>query len=183
MHVAPPGIPAVRLRYIAARSYALLGDPSSGKGVLEQARHDQDDTERYCDSLADEIGGEFAFGRARAEACAAAAWLDLGRGQEAQRSAELALNELSALPACRQSLSQVTGARIDLATACLIQQERDQAEEVLGNVFAVPSPLRNVSLRGRLERTRKVLDSPSWAEDGPARQISDSIGELLTTRP
>jgi hypothetical protein len=183
MHIAPPGIPAVRLRYIAARSYALLGDPASVKGALEQARRDQDDAERHCDPLADEIGGEFAFGRARAEACAAAAWLDLGRGQEATQAAELALSELSALPACRQSLSQVTGARIDLATACLIQRERDQAEEILGNVFAVSSPLRNVSLLGRLERTRKVLDSPSWAEDGTARQISDSIGELLVTRP
>jgi hypothetical protein len=87
------------------------------------------------------------------------------------------------LPACRQSFSQVTGARIDLATACLIQRERDQAEEILGNVFAVPSPLKNVSLLGRLERTRKVLSSPSWAEDGTARQLTDSIGELLAGRP
>ena len=183
MHVAPPGIPAVRLRYIAARSYALLGDPSSVKGVLEQARRDQEDAERYCDPLADEVGGEFAFGRARAEACAAAAWLDLGRGQEAKQSAELALSELSALPACRQSLSQVTGARIDLATACLIQYERDQAEEILGDVFAVPSPLRNVSLLGRLERTGKILASAKWAEDETARQLSDSISELLAQRP
>ena len=161
----------------------MLGDPASVKGALEQAHRDQDDAERYCDPLADEIGGELAFGRARAEACAAAAWLDLGRGQEAKQSAELALNELSALPACRQSLSQVNGARIDLATACLVQGERDQAEDILGTVFAVPSPLRNVSLLGRLERTRKVLVSPSWAEDGTARKLSDSISELLVARP
>ena len=93
MHVAPPGIPGVRLRYIAARSYALLGDPSSVAGVLEQARRDQD-APNGTRSPCDEIGGEFAFGRARAEACAAAAWLDLGRGQEAKQSAELALSDL-----------------------------------------------------------------------------------------
>lgn len=179
LKVAPPGIPSARLRYIAARSHALLGDPSSVKGVLEQARRDQDDAERYCDPLGDEIGGEFAFGHARAQACAAAAWLDLGRGQEAKESAELALTELAALPPCRQSLSQATGARIDLATACLIQRERDQAEEILGNVFAIPAPLRNVSLMGRLERTRKILASPGWSEDGTARQLGDAISELL----
>src|SRR5262249_54912748 len=145
--------------------------------------HDQDEAERRCDPLADEIGGEFAFSRARAEACAAAAWLDLGDGQEAKRSAELALNELSALPACRQSLSQLTGARIILATACLIQRERDQAEQVLGDVFAAQSPLRNVSLLGRLERTTKVLALPDWADDGTAQQLSDTIGELLPARP
>jgi hypothetical protein len=37
-----------------------------------------------------ETGGEFAFSRARADACAAAAWLDLGRGQEAKQAAQRA---------------------------------------------------------------------------------------------
>jgi transcriptional regulator with XRE-family HTH domain len=182
IQLAPPGTPAARLRYIAARSHALLGDSSSVKGVLDQARRDQDDAERYRDPLGDEIGGEFAFGHARAEACAAAAWLDLGRGKEAKESAELALTELAALPPCRQSLSQIAGARIDLATACLIQRERDQAEEILGKVFTVPAPVRNVSLLGRLERTRKVLGSPNWSEDGTARQLSDAISGLLAAR-
>jgi transcriptional regulator with XRE-family HTH domain len=179
VQVAPPGTPAARLRYIAARSHALLGDSSSVMGILEQARRDQEDAERHCDPLGDEIGGEFAFGHARAEACAAAAWLDLGRGQEAKESAELALIELAALPPCRQSLSQTNGACIDLATACLIQRERDQAEEVLGKVFAALAPPRNVSLVGRLERTRRVLASSTWSKDGSARQLDEAIGELL----
>ena len=69
---------------------------------------------------------------ARAEACAAAAWLDLGHGQEAKDAAQRALNDLTALPAGRQPVSQVTGARIDLATACLMQRELDEAEDALG---------------------------------------------------
>ena len=40
------------------------------------------------------------------------------------------------------------GARIDLATACLMQHELDEAEETLGYVFTIPSSLRNVSLSG-----------------------------------
>jgi hypothetical protein len=83
MRIAPPGAPRVRLRYIAARSYALLGDIASVAEVLAEARNDQEEADHYPDSMSTEVGGEFAFGRARAEACAAAAWLDLGQGREA----------------------------------------------------------------------------------------------------
>jgi hypothetical protein len=179
LQIAPHGTPRARLRYIAARSYALLGDISSVTRVVDQARRDQDDAERHSDSLCEETGGEFAFGRARAEACAAAAWLDLGCGQEAKEAAQRALNDLTALPASRQPVSQVTGARIDMATACIIQHELDEAEEALGCVFAVPSSLRNVSLSGRLMRTRKNLASPYWSGDPIAQHLSDALGEWL----
>lgn len=160
LQVAPVGTPKARLRYIAARSYALLGDASAVARVVDEARRDQDGAEQHPDTLCNETGGEFAFGRGRAEACAAAAWLDLGRGREAKAAARNALNDLTALPAGRQSLSQVTGARIDLATACLITRELDEAEATLGHVFAIRSSLRNVSLSGRLDRARKHLASP-----------------------
>ena len=65
LQVAPRGTPRARLRYIAARSYALLGDTSSVARVVDQARRDQDDAEQHSDSLCEETGGEFAFGRAR----------------------------------------------------------------------------------------------------------------------
>ena len=41
LDIAPPGAPRVRLRFIAARSFALLGDVPSVAGVIEQARRDQ----------------------------------------------------------------------------------------------------------------------------------------------
>jgi tetratricopeptide (TPR) repeat protein len=181
--VAPPGAPRVRLRYIAARSYALLGDASSLGRVVDQARRDQDDAARHRDPISDEIAGEFAFSPARAEACAASAWLDLGRGREAKVSAQRALDDLATLPVGRQPLSQVTGARIDLATACLLERERDQAEEALSRIIAAaPSRLRNVSLAGRLARTRKALAAPHWSGDPVAQHLSDAIGEWLTGR-
>jgi hypothetical protein len=179
MQVAPRGTPRARLRYIAARSYALLGDPSSVARVVDEARRDQDDAEQYSDSLCEETGGEFAFSRARAEACAAAAWLDLGRGRDAKEAAHRALTELTALPPGRQPVSQVTGARIDLATACLMQHELDEAMEVLGCVFTIPSSLRNVSLSGRLARTRGNLASPYWSGDPAAQRLSEALGEWL----
>jgi hypothetical protein len=181
--VAPAGTPRARLRYIAARSHALLGDAASVSDVLDQARHDQDDAGQHADVLCEEIGGEFAFGRARADACAAAAWLDLGCGQEAKQAAHRALSDLATLPTSRQPVSQVTGARIDLATACLVGGDRDEAEEALGHVFAVPSPLRNVSLAGRLARTRETLASPAWSRDRVASDLNEALGEWLAGQP
>jgi hypothetical protein len=183
LQVTPRGTPRARLRYIAARSYALLGDSSSVARVVDQARRDQDDAEQHSDSLCEGTGGEFAFGRARAEACAAAAWLDLGRGQEAKEAAQRALSDLAVLPPGRQPVSQVTGARIDLATACLMQRELDEAEEALGCVFAIPSSLRNVSLSGRLARTRRSLVSPYWSGDPAARYLDNALGEWLARQP
>ncbi len=183
IQVAPPGTSKVRLRHIAARSYALLGDSGSAGQVVDEARRDQDDAGRHSDLLCEETGGEFAFGPARAEACAAAAWLDLGHGREAKDAAQRALNDLTSLPASRQPVSQVTGVRIDLASACLMQRERDGAEEALRQVFAIPSPLRNSSLSGRLARAREALAAPYWAGDPAARQFDDALGEWLAKRP
>jgi hypothetical protein len=160
----------------------LLGDHASVSHVVDLARRDQDEAGQHSDLLCEETGGEFAFGRARADACAAAAWLDLGRGQEAKQAAQRALSDLTALPPSRQPVSQVTGARIDLAAACLLGRERDEAEEALSHVFAVPGGLRNVSLSGRLARARETLASAYWSGDRAAQQLNDALGEWLASR-
>jgi transcriptional regulator with XRE-family HTH domain len=180
LQIAPSGTPRVRLRYIASRSYALLGDEPSVRGVLAQARRDQDDAENHGDSLSDETGGEFAFSRARAAGCAAAAWLDLSCGDDAQEAAQQALSELTALPPGRQSLSQVNGIRIDLATARLLKHDLDGAAAVIGQVLSLPPSLRNMSLSGRLDRTRSVLTSPCWVGDAQALHLNEAIGAWLT---
>jgi hypothetical protein len=181
MSIAPPGAPRIRLRYIAARSYALLGDHASVAEVLKAAQHDQDDADRHPDSLTIDTGGEFTFGRARADACAAAAWLDLGQGPEAFQAASSALATLNSLPPTRRPLSQINGARIDMATACMLSRDLDGGAEALEPLLAQPAELRNVSLTGRLSRTRAVLLSPAWAKNTQARQLADTIGEWLTS--
>jgi len=182
VEIAPPGTPRVRLRYIAARSFALLGDVSSVRDALDHARRDQDDAVDHRDLLSEETAGEFAFEAGRAEACAASAWLDLGCGDEAAVAARGALGDLMALPIGRQSLSQVAGARIDLASAYLLSGERDAAEDVLRLVIAAPASLGNVSLSGRLARTRATLASPRWSKDPVARQLSAAISEWPGTQ-
>jgi transcriptional regulator with XRE-family HTH domain len=183
IRTAPSGTPRVRLMYIASRSYALLGDDSSVADVIRQARREQDEADQHTDSLSEETGGEFAFGHARAAACVATAWLDLGHGPEAQESAQQALAELQALPTARQSLSQVNGARIDLASAHLLNHDRDGAENAIEHVLALPPGLRNISLAGRMVRLRSVLSSPQLAKDTQARQLADSIASWLAEYP
>jgi len=183
MQIAPVGAPQVRLQYIASRSHALLGDIASVAEVLERAQRDQDDAHLHPDSLSEEIGGEFAFGRARAQACAAAAWLDLGLGPEAFKAAQCALSELGSLPPGRRSLSQVNGARIDLATACLLNRDGDGAIEAISPVLALPASLRNVSLTGRLVRTRNTLLAQPFSNDSQVRHLADDVNDWLTQRP
>jgi hypothetical protein len=161
MRIAPPGAPRVRLRYIAARSYALLGDSASVAEVLSAARNDQEDADRYPDSLSTEVGG----------AC-------LGPGE----SARSALATLTSLPLPRRPLSQVSGAQIDMAAACLLGNDLDGSAETIRPVLAQPASLDNVSLAGRLARTQTTLLSPAWAKNPQARQLADEISEWLVLR-
>jgi transcriptional regulator with XRE-family HTH domain len=180
MRIAPRGEPRARLRYIASRSYALLGDGASVAGILASAQDDQDDADQHPDALSGETGGEFAFGRPRAEACATAAWLDLGRSREALDAAHSAMTALTSLPGPRRPVSQIHGVRIDLATAHLLSGDLSSAAETLSPLLCEPASLRNVSLVGRLTRTRATLCSSAWAGNKQARQLADDIGQWVT---
>lgn len=180
LEIAPSGTPRVRLRYIAARSYALLGDFQSVRTVLDEARYDRDDATKCRDLMSEEIGGEFAFAPARAEACAAAAWLDLGRGEEAREFAQRAIAELAKIvPGCRP-ISQTLGSKIDLATAHIMSGDLDEAYEIVTGTIAAATNLKNASLAGRLARTRSVLISANHLDSSLARQLDEGIRELIS---
>ena len=178
--IAPAGDPRLRLRYIASRSYALLDDARSVSEVLQAAEDDRDAAGSHADDLSRGIGGEFAFGDARAAACAAAAWLDLRNGEEAARHAQLALDAYNALPAARRPYSQVYGTQIDISAAHLHMHDRDGAHESLQDVLRLPSQKRNVSLSGRLAKVRTLLLAPPWQGDREAQQLAEEIAGWLT---
>ncbi|MEU5783856.1 hypothetical protein [Micromonospora lupini] len=175
MRVAPDGEPKLRLRYIAARSHALLDDPVSVAAVLDAAQRDSEAAERRPDELAVTTGGEFAFGAARAAACAAAAWLDLRNGEQAAKYAGDALRVYQALPAARRPHSQINGTNIDMAAAHLHMGDKDGATEALCAVLALPPQRRNVSLTGRLDRIERLLNGAPWSGDAEARQLGERI--------
>jgi tetratricopeptide (TPR) repeat protein len=179
VELSPPGIPKVRLRYIAARSYALLGDAAAVRQVVDDANQDHDDSTSHRDLLADEVGGEFAFGTPRAAACVAAAWLDVGQGRQAAESAQRALAELTNLPVSRQPVSQVTGARIDLATAHVMCGELDGAAEIITDSVGNGSILRNASLAGRLARTHDALTSKPVNGSSTGQHLAEVVDALI----
>ncbi|SCL12849.1 hypothetical protein [Micromonospora inyonensis] len=179
MRAAPDGEPKLRLRYIASRSHALLADAESVAEVLEAARRDRDMAASRADDLSGSVGGEFAFGEARAAACAAAAWLDLRNGEQAARYAREALQVYEALPLSRRPYSQINGTQIDVAAAHLHMRDRDGAGEALQGVLDLPAQKRNVSLTGRLEKVGRLLTTPAWRNDSEAQQLAERISVWL----
>jgi tetratricopeptide (TPR) repeat protein len=177
--IAPQGVPSVRLRYIAARSYALIGDVAAVQTIADDAERDYAASNESRDLMADEVGGEFDFGTARAAACLAAAWLDLGQGQEAAEAAQRAIEDLTALPSGRQPTSQVLGAQIDLATAHVICGELDGAAEIITNSVSTANMLRNTSLAGRLTRTNAALTSSALQGNPVARELGEAVRALI----
>ncbi|WP_254910265.1 hypothetical protein [Micromonospora sp. NBS 11-29] len=180
MRAAPDGEPKLRLRYIAARSHALLDDSDSAAAVLNAAQRDREAADGRPDDLATSTGGEFAFGDARAAACAAAAWLDLRNGDQAARYAREALSVYEALPAARRPYSQISGTNIDVAAAYLHMRDKDGAAEALRTVLELPPHKRNVSLTGRLARIERLLNEAPWSGDAEARQLGKRIEVWLS---
>ena len=177
--VAPPGEPALRLKYIAARSYALMGDHRSVQEAINLAQRDRDQAEDHPDELSRSVGGEFGFGEARAAACAAAGWLDLQSGEDAVRSAQDAIRAYEEVPAYRRPYSQINGARIDSATGSLHIRDLDAASEALVSVLELPAEKRNISLSGRLEKVSGQLATPSWDRSPGAQSLRESVVEWL----
>ena len=154
--LAPAGAPRYRLLHIAARVHAVLGDADSTRAVLQQAAADREAMDGSRDELHDTVGGEFAFGEARAAACAGAAWLRLGRGTEAleqaRRSIAFHLSGIDPGP-----VGVLHGATVDSAAALLLQGDVINAEFALRPVLQLkPDPV-NASLGGRLRTVAELL--------------------------
>ncbi|MEU8261258.1 helix-turn-helix domain-containing protein [Micromonospora sp. NPDC048999] len=182
MPSAPDGEPKLRLRHIAARSHALLGDSPSLREALQDARRDQELAAERPDELSVSLGGEFTFGPARAAACAAAAWLDVGDGEEAARCAQEALDAYHHLPPARRPYSQVNGIKIDLAAAHLCMGDRDGTIQALGDVLNLPTEKRNTSLTGRMTRVRHLLSGSPWDHDQDARHLAEEVSGWLAEK-
>lgn len=69
-----------------------------------------------------------------------------------------------------------------MATACLLNNDLDRGVEAIKPVLDEAMLPWNVSLAGRLARTRTILSSPAWADNRQARQLADQISHGLTRR-
>jgi transcriptional regulator with XRE-family HTH domain len=176
--LAPEGEAVLRVRAIMARSYALLGDTRALGEVLREI--EDVDVTSSTDRLSSHVGGEFSFDAARAAACLATACLDSGMGAESERWANRALEAMNAAPFSKRSVSQVAGARIDLATAQLLSGRASEALAILESVMKT-SLIGNASIAGRLRRVRGVLAHQEYQRDDRIRTVIDVIDGSSST--
>ncbi|WP_434741148.1 hypothetical protein [Micromonospora sp. SH-82] len=176
---APEGESKFRLHHIAARSRAILGDSVGVAEMLSHARRDRDVAAGGPDDLG-EFGGEFSFGVARAEACAAAAWLDVSEGKKAAKCTSEALRLYRNMPEVRRPYSQVAGTQIDLGAACLLTGDRDAAVSALRSILDLPQQKRNTSLVGRMSKVSHILAAPQWRKDAVAGQVAEEVSLWLS---
>jgi hypothetical protein len=177
---APDAAQRFRIRYILSRVHALRGDAAAVGEVLRLAEGDRDAASGGRDPLLDEVQGEFAFDDARAAACAGAAWLQLGRGEEAERYTQTALERYLAVPVESRPFSPLNGVRIDTAAARLLQGELDGAAQALRPVFDLTPSRRNAALTGRLTHVRRLLRAPRWAKDAHVSQLADELTNWMS---
>lgn len=174
--VAPAGNPRARLRYIAARAYAVDGDTAGVAAALQEAAVDADSGVGGYDELQDDIGGEFRFDGARAAACAGAAWLQAGDGARAEMCVRGVLDG----PGDALGEGIAAGARLDLAAALLLQGELAGATAELDAVLvAGVGPVHAAAVVGRVRRVHHHLALPQWRTDTAAGQLRDAAAAWL----
>lgn len=178
--VAPKGAPRLRLRYIAARTHAGLGNAGAAADVIAAASADREAVGSSSDELQDEVRGEFEFSDARAAACAAAAWLELREGDHAEEYAHMALDRYSELSEETRPFSPVNGIRIDIASARLLGRNLDGASDSLRPVLDLNPTMRNAALVGRLTSVRVMLRTPSWTRVSAARDLAEVIDQWMS---
>lgn len=175
--MAPGGAPRLRLRYIAARTHAGLGNARAVTDVLAAARIDRERMQSNRDELQDEVRGEFEFSDARAAACAAAAWLELRESVRAEEYARVALDGYFELPEDARPFSPVNGIRIDIASARLSGRDLEGATDSLKPVLCLDPAMRNAALTGRLKSVRATLHTSTWVAVSTARDLTEAIDQ------
>lgn len=164
----------MRLSAIEARAWAHLGRPRDAERAVQQAL---DPGPEVRDELHDDVGGEFAFGPARAAMSHATTYLVLKDSQRAEQSALHALQLLDADPnADRPVQMQVT---VDLARARLLRGELDGADEALEPVLATPVEWRTIGLVDRVTQLRGELARPQLEQAPAARTLAEQIEDFV----
>jgi hypothetical protein len=171
---------AVRLHALAGRCAALSG---SATDALESVRaadqirqHDQ-----HRDELADDVGGEFAFGPARHSLCVAATHLALGDTKSAAHHARAALALYETGPQEQRAVGGIHGARVDLGIAHAMGGDLDASLEAVAPTLRLQPEHRTHRLITRLRRLHDRLTSPRYQGSTQAEHLKDHIEEFLAS--
>jgi hypothetical protein len=165
---------------------ALIGARDEAHTMTEAV--DDDLGQAGADLLLDGTGGELGFSRARAQLCAASAYVTLREGQAAETAATVALELFEAVPADERWTAGMIGARIDLGAARTLRGDLAGAEDALTPVFGLAPERRTSALTGRLDRLSRILASRPYRGVEASRicgQIDEFTARSLprATRP
>jgi transcriptional regulator with XRE-family HTH domain len=176
---ADSGPAMVRLRSVEARAWALVGDAGETRRAIAASQRALDD--ERTDGFHSPGGGEFAFSPARQAFCAVASHVQIGDVEQAVRQAETAIALYSAAPVEGRWYRAEYGARIDLATARLMQRELDGTEEALSIVFDLPPDRRTARITRRLHQLSERLDEQPYRAASRARLLGERIEHFAAT--
>jgi hypothetical protein len=173
----PTGSIGARLHAVRARSWALEGHAERVEADLRAADHAFDDI--GSDDLADQVGGEFRFTRARFETSSAAAYLALGDGRSASLAARRALGLYAQAPEDERCLGAEYGSRLDLVWALVLEGDLTEAAEVMSTVLDLAPAHRTTRLAYRVRGIRAGLTRDRNDRSQAASALAEMVAEFL----
>lgn len=174
------GSVAARLPSLEARACAKLGDKRGALAALDHA-------ERARSTVhTDDDAGVFTFPAAKQAVYAGTTLLALGDRAHAARavtesSQALALYESAAL--AERSSGDMLAARLDLASAHLLQDQLDGTQEHLNVVLAAPQVRRTASIVKRASGIGHRIAESRYANSPQGRQICGEITAFCAPPP
>jgi len=164
------GHQAARLQAIQARAWAHLGDADQVAAALRSADAYMEDGDDGGE--AEDMAGEFGWGRSLHLACAGTALLAIGNADDATRRIRAAL---ATAPHDPHAGMVPERARVDLAAAELTANRFDAAADALDRVWQIPVRYRRHGLTARMTQVSRALAKPAWRRHRPAAQLRDRI--------
>ncbi|MGH3810730.1 MAG: hypothetical protein ACRDRU_29765 [Pseudonocardiaceae bacterium] len=176
LETAPVGTARARLYFLHARALAMIGARQEVRAALDAAA---DELQRAGnDPLQDEIGGELGFDHARRALCAAASFVALGDGEQAEIEATAVLALFGEVPEQARFVAGEHGVRVDLATARTLRGDLAGAEDALVAVFALDPQRRTEAVAQRLTSLGRMLGSARYRDAVEASRIGNAIEDF-----
>ncbi|BAD60280.1 hypothetical protein NFA_54280 [Nocardia farcinica IFM 10152] len=166
----------VRLLNIEARVWSTLGSAADTDRCVRAA--DAAREHGATDDLHDEIGGVFGFPDAKAQYYAGATYIHLGQAEQALAATRRAIELYANGPLEKRSYGAEALARVDSATAHLINGSLDGAAEALDPVLALDEDKRIAQLEERLSGVRGRIADPRYRDSAQARALDERIEEF-----
>ncbi|MGF6882157.1 transcriptional regulator with XRE-family HTH domain [Nocardia sp. GAS34] len=166
----------VRLLNIEARIWSRLGSTSDTERCIHAA--DAARTGTVTDVLHDEVGGVFGFNEPKSQYYAGATYIHLGQAAPALTATAHAIDLYANGPEEQRSYGAESLARVDNATAHLINGSLDGATESVRPVLELSEDMRIAQLEERLTGLRMRIAGPTFRAAIEARRLDERIEEF-----